>query len=71
MIYTAPYVMLFDGGKSITRASGKGLGPGNQDFLGPVKRHQAIRRVLFGARKSQYSVYCILYSVVCVSYSVL
>jgi hypothetical protein len=26
--------------KSITRASGRGLGPGNQDFLGPVKCHR-------------------------------
>jgi hypothetical protein len=29
MIYTAPYVML------LTRASGRGLGPGNRDFFGP------------------------------------
>jgi hypothetical protein len=27
----------FDGDKSIARASGRGLGPGNGDFLGPVK----------------------------------
>jgi hypothetical protein len=35
MICTFPYVLL---SKSITRASGRGLGPGNRDFfLGPVK----------------------------------
>jgi hypothetical protein len=27
----------FDAGNSITRASGRGLGPGDLDFLGPVK----------------------------------
>jgi hypothetical protein len=26
----------------ITRSSGKGVGPGNREFLGPVKWHQAI-----------------------------
>jgi hypothetical protein len=47
MIYTAPYVRsAFDADKSITRASGRGLGPGNRDFLGPVKW-----RVPFGAQK--------------------
>jgi hypothetical protein len=30
---------------------GGGLGPGSQDFLGPV--HRAVRRVPFGAQKSQ------------------
>jgi hypothetical protein len=45
MIYTAPYVMF------LMRASGRGLGPGNQDFLGPVKRHRAVRQVPFGAQK--------------------
>jgi hypothetical protein len=35
MIYIAPYVRnAFDEGKSITRASGRGLGPGNRDFFG-------------------------------------
>jgi hypothetical protein len=33
----------FDAGKSVTRASGRGLGLGNRDFLGPVKWHQAVR----------------------------
>ncbi len=27
----------FDAGKSITRASGRGLGPGNRDFSGPCE----------------------------------
>ncbi len=27
----------------ITRASGRGLGPGNREFLGPVKWHEADR----------------------------
>jgi hypothetical protein len=35
MIYTAPYLMLRE--TSITRASGRGLGPGNQDFFGPCE----------------------------------
>jgi hypothetical protein len=39
----------FDTRKSITRASGRGLGLGNGDFLRPVKWHQAVRRVSFGA----------------------
>ncbi len=38
-----PIHNFFDVGKSIMRASGRGLGPGNQDFFGPVKWHQAIR----------------------------
>ncbi len=29
----------FDAGKSITRASGRGLGPGNQEFFGPCEMH--------------------------------
>jgi hypothetical protein len=39
MIYTAPVCTgsTFDAGKSITRASGTGLGPGNQDFFGPCE----------------------------------
>ncbi len=44
----------FDAGKSITRASGRGLGPGNRDFLGPVKWHRAVRRVPFGAQTVTY-----------------
>ncbi len=35
-IYTARYVMFFmRAARSIMRASGRGLGPGNQDFFGP------------------------------------
>jgi hypothetical protein len=55
MIYTAPCVMLLIRAASITRASGRGLGPGNQDFSGPVKWHQADRQVPFGAKKVEIS----------------
>jgi hypothetical protein len=48
-----PIHNFFDVGKSIMRPGGRGLGPGNQDFFGPVKWHQAIRRVPFGGRKSR------------------
>ncbi len=34
-IYTDPCVMLLMRAASITRASGRGLGPGNLDFFGP------------------------------------
>jgi hypothetical protein len=53
MIYTAPCVMLLLRPASITRASGRGLGPGNREFLGPVKWHRADRRVPFGAQKTR------------------
>jgi hypothetical protein len=43
-----PGCNVFDACRTITRASGMGLGPGNQDFLGSVKWHRAIRRVPFG-----------------------
>ncbi len=43
MINTAPCVMLSIRAASITRASGRGLGPGNQDFFGLVKWHRADR----------------------------
>ncbi len=36
-IYTAPSVMLLIRAASITRASGRGLGPGNLDFFGPCE----------------------------------
>jgi hypothetical protein len=51
MIYTAPCVMLLMRAASITWTSGRGLVPGNREFLGPVKWHRADRRVLFGAKK--------------------
>ncbi len=40
---------------SIARASGRGMGLGNQEFLGPVKWHRTDRRVPFGgpARAAQ------------------
>jgi hypothetical protein len=52
MIYTAPCVMLLMRAAYITRASGRGLGPGNRYFLGPVKWHRADRRVPVGTQKS-------------------
>jgi hypothetical protein len=45
--FYGPVCNAFVAGKSITRASGRGLGPGNQDFF--VKWHRAVRRVPFGA----------------------
>ncbi len=36
---------VFDACRSIKRASGRGLGPGNGEFLGPVKWPRADRRV--------------------------
>ena len=53
MIYTAPCVMLLMQAVFIVRTSERGVGPGNQDFLGPVKWHRAVRRVLFGAPKTR------------------
>jgi hypothetical protein len=35
----------------MTRASGRGLGPGNRDYFGPEKVHRAVRRVPFGTQK--------------------
>jgi hypothetical protein len=43
-----PVFNAFDGSRSITRASGRGLGPGNREFLGPVKWHRADREVASG-----------------------
>jgi hypothetical protein len=51
MIYPAPYVMLLMQADTLRGQVGGVLGPGNQDFLGPVKRHRAIRQVPFGAPK--------------------
>ncbi len=50
MIYTAR-TYAFDAGKSIMRKIGRGIGPRNRDFLGPVKWHRAVRWVPFGAQK--------------------
>jgi hypothetical protein len=48
----SPVLNVFDACIAITRASGRGLGPGNREFLGPVKWHRADRRVTFGAQKT-------------------
>ncbi len=55
LIYTAPCVMLLMRAASITRASGRGLGPGNWEFSGPVKWHRTDWRVPFGAKKVEIS----------------
>jgi hypothetical protein len=47
-----PVRNVFDAGRYIIRASGRGLGPGNWEFLGPVNLHRADRRVPFGAQKT-------------------
>ncbi len=48
---------VFDRGRHITWTSGRGLGPGNGEFLGPVKLHRADRRVSFGAQKTRDFVF--------------
>jgi hypothetical protein len=54
MIYTAER-NIFDASISNTRASGRGLGPGNRDFFGPCER-QRTKRVPFGPKKSRENV---------------
>jgi hypothetical protein len=53
MIYTAPYVMLLMGADKLRGQVGGGWALEIKTFLGPVKWHQAIRRVPFGAQKSR------------------
>jgi hypothetical protein len=42
---------------SITRASGRGLGPGIREFLGPLKWHRVDRRVPFVTLKRRGTLY--------------
>jgi hypothetical protein len=49
MIYTAPCVMLLMRAASIMRASGRGMGPGFETFLGPVKWHLKVEMLCTGA----------------------
>ncbi len=43
----------FDAGKSITRANGKGLGPGDQDYFGPCKMASSRQAsAIWGPKKS-------------------
>jgi hypothetical protein len=54
MIYTAPYVILLMRVIPLRGQVGGGwpVGPlENETFLGPLKWHQAVRRVPFGAQK--------------------
>jgi hypothetical protein len=51
MIYKAPFA--FDVGKSMTRASGRGLGPGNRDFFGPSQMASSrLANAILGPKKS-------------------
>ncbi len=47
-----PVRNVFDAGRYITWASGRGWAMEMESFLGPVKWHRAERRVPFGAQKS-------------------
>ena len=47
----SPVHNVLDAFISITRASGRELGPGNETFLGPAKWHREVRRVPFGSKK--------------------
>jgi hypothetical protein len=48
MIYTAPYVMLLMRANPLRGQVGVGWAQEIETFLGPVKRHRAVRRVPFG-----------------------
>jgi hypothetical protein len=50
----SPVHNVLDACISITRGSGRGLGPGARDFLGPMEMHRADRRVPFGALKTRH-----------------
>jgi hypothetical protein len=43
VIYAAPWVMLLMRAASYTRASGKGLGPGNREFFGACEMALRVR----------------------------
>ncbi len=50
----APY-NAFDAVKSITRASERGLGPGNQDFFGPCEMSSSCQAsAIEGPKKSRF-----------------
>jgi hypothetical protein len=56
MIYTALCIMFWMRAYPLsTWASRRGLGPGIREFFGPVKWHQADRRVPLGAQKLKNS----------------
>jgi hypothetical protein len=44
MIYSTPCIMLLMQTVSITRVSGRGLGPGNRDFFEPCKMTSGLCR---------------------------
>jgi hypothetical protein len=51
----SPVHNVLDACISITRGSGRGLGLGIREFLGPVKWNRAERRVPFGPKKLEMS----------------
>jgi hypothetical protein len=51
IIYTAPYVMLFDGPNPLLGQVRGGWALEIETFLDPVKWHRTVRRVSFGAQK--------------------
>jgi hypothetical protein len=53
MLYTAPYVMLLMRANRLRWQVGGGSALEIETFWGPVKWHQAVRRVPSGAQKSQ------------------
>ncbi len=53
MIYTAPCVMFLMQADTLCGQVGGGWALEIKSFLGPVKWHRAVRRVLFGAQKTR------------------
>ncbi len=51
--FHGPVRNAFNARKSITRASGSELGPGNRDFFGPCEWHGAVRRVPIESQNSR------------------
>ncbi len=53
----SPIRNAFDAGKSITRASGRGLGPENRDFLGPWEMALSLQAsTIWGLKKSKAQI---------------
>ncbi len=51
----SPICNTFDAGKSITRASGRGLSPGNRDFFGPCEMASSrYAHAVWGSKKSRF-----------------
>jgi len=54
-IFTAQYVVVLMRANAFTWASGRGLNPGNREFLSPVKWQRAVRQVPFRDEKFEIS----------------